>query len=252
MFIEQNTDGVQPKIDQVLIIDLVYTTESGDTLFSSMQQNRTYMRTLNNPAHPGGSIEDALSMMHVGDSAVFRIDAYNFYKYSEHQEILPKIVNKGDKLLFYIRLKEIVLTDDFSTQLVSKYHSSEEMELELLDAYLERTNVNTPPINKGLYFVSLEKGYGKRPAKGDVLKVHYSGSFIDGKPFDSSYGKNPYSFVMGSGQVIEGWEIGIAMMQEGESARLIIPSSLAYGAEGKGEILPYSTLVFDVELISVQ
>ena len=251
-FVDFNKDAVISSIGDVLAIDLIITNEKGDTLFNSFSQNRKYLRVLKEAAHQNGSIEDALSMMHLNDSAVFRIDAYNFYKYSEGQEILPANIKKGEKVLMFIKLNEIIKSNDYSGQLENKYHDSEETEMELLQNYLQLTNITKSALPSGLYYVKLEDGNGKRPAKGSIVKVHYSGAFIDGKPFETSYDKEPYKFLLGSGNVIQGWEEGIAMMQEGEKARLIIPSKLAYGAEGRGEILPYSTLIFDVELISVQ
>jgi FKBP-type peptidyl-prolyl cis-trans isomerase FkpA len=250
-FINHNKDAAQTKKNDVLLIDLIYTSESGDTLFSSFEQNRDYLRKLEEPRHPGGSFEDALAMMHLGDSAIFRIDAYNFFKYSERQEILPKGIEKGDKILFYVKLKEILKTDDYSEHLVSKYHKNEEIELELLHDYLDRTNVKNDPLPNGVYYVKLSDGTGKKPENGSVVKIHYSGYFIDGKPFDTSYGKSPFKFVVGQEQVIKGLDEGIKQMQEGEKARLIIPSKLAYGEKGTEGILPVSTLIFEIELISV-
>jgi len=250
-FIIHNKDAAQSKKDDVLVLDIIWTTENGDTLFTSFEQNRDYLRKLEEPRHQGGSLEDALAMMHLGDSAIFKIDAYNFYKYSEKQESLPKKLKEGDKIIFYIKLREILKTNDYSNHLVNKYHKDQEIELELLNDYLERTNVKSPPLPNGVYYVKLSEGTGDKPTDGSIVKIHYSGYFIDGKPFDTSYGKNPYKFIVGQSQVIEGLDEGIKQMQEGEKARLIIPSKLAYGDKGSDGILPYSTLVFEIELISV-
>lgn len=84
--------------------------------------------------------------------------------------------------------------------------------------------------------------------------MHYKGTLLDGTPFDSSYDRGePIEFVLGQGMVIPGWEEGIAMMNEGGKAKLIIPSKLAYGPNQRGNVIkPYSTLVFEVELIEVK
>ena len=84
--------------------------------------------------------------------------------------------------------------------------------------------------------------------------MHYTGTLLNGKKFDSSRdnGGKPFEFELGKGQVIKGWDEGIAMMKKGGKAILIIPSSIAYGDSDKGIITPYSTLVFDVELMDVK
>ncbi|HRW68136.1 FKBP-type peptidyl-prolyl cis-trans isomerase, partial [Lentimicrobium sp.] len=89
------------------------------------------------------------------------------------------------------------------------------------------------------------------PVAGKTVKVHYTGTLLDGTKFDSSVDRGqPFEFVLGQGQVIQGWDEGIAMMKKGGKARLIIPSAIAYGENGRMPTIPPSaTLIFDVELI---
>ena len=97
----------------------------------------------------------------------------------------------------------------------------------------------------------LSPGTGPNPKSGQVVKVHYTGRLTDGTKFDSSVDRNePFEFVLGQGQVIEGWDRGLAQMQKGEKARLTIPPEMGYGPQGyPGVIPPNATLVFEVELI---
>jgi FKBP-type peptidyl-prolyl cis-trans isomerase FkpA len=99
----------------------------------------------------------------------------------------------------------------------------------------------------------LVPGHGAAPKTGDTVSVHYTGWLTDGKKFDSSVDRNePFSFVLGTGQVIQGWDEGVAAMKIGEKARLTIPGEKAYGAQGyPGLIPPNATLIFEVELISI-
>jgi FKBP-type peptidyl-prolyl cis-trans isomerase len=99
----------------------------------------------------------------------------------------------------------------------------------------------------------LISGSGSAPRKGERVTVHYTGWLTDGTKFDSSVDRDePFSFVLGEGQVIAGWDQGVAQMKTGDKVKLTIPPELAYGREGyPGAIPPNSTLVFEVELISV-
>jgi FKBP-type peptidyl-prolyl cis-trans isomerase len=102
----------------------------------------------------------------------------------------------------------------------------------------------------GLQYRELTAGTGKQPGPTSMVTVHYKGTFINGKEFDSSYGRGqPISFPLNG--VIAGWTEGLQMMREGGKAELVIPQDLAYGA-GRPGIPPYQTLVFQVELIKVQ
>ncbi len=103
----------------------------------------------------------------------------------------------------------------------------------------------------GLYYVPVVTNTaGVRATVGKTVYVRYVGRFIDGKVFDSS-GTAPFAFVLGRGNVIPGWDEGIALMHKGEKAKLLIPSALAYGPSGRGSIPPYTVLWFDVELMDV-
>src|SRR5262249_18444974 len=99
----------------------------------------------------------------------------------------------------------------------------------------------------------LVTGKGPTPKKGETVTVHYTGWLTDGSKFDSSVDRDePFSFVLGTGQVIAGWDLGVAKMNVGDKAKLTIPPNLAYGEGGyPGAIPPSATLIFEVELLGI-
>jgi FKBP-type peptidyl-prolyl cis-trans isomerase len=105
-----------------------------------------------------------------------------------------------------------------------------------------------------LQIEKLTDGNGHTPQQGQTVTVHYTGRFTDGNKFDSSVDRNePFNFVLGAGQVIAGWDLGVAQMKVGDKVKLTIPPQLAYGADGyPGAIPPNSTLVFEVELLGIE
>jgi peptidylprolyl isomerase len=113
-------------------------------------------------------------------------------------------------------------------------------------------NVVTTP--SGLKYVELAQGKdGATPQKGQTVTVHYTGTLEDGTQFDSSRDRNqPFSFKIGIGQVIKGWDEGLSTMKIGDRRKLIIPSELGYGSRGAGSAIPpNATLLFDVELLGI-
>jgi peptidyl-prolyl cis-trans isomerase A (cyclophilin A) len=122
------------------------------------------------------------------------------------------------------------------------------------EAKMEQLAAGFDKTESGLRYKMIQKGEGKRAEAGKTVSVHYEGSLENGKVFDSSYPrKKPIEFKLGVGQVIEGWDEGIALLQVGDKARFVIPSDLGYGPSGAGGVIPpNATLVFDVELMDVK
>jgi peptidylprolyl isomerase len=116
------------------------------------------------------------------------------------------------------------------------------------------SEANAVTTASGLKYIELQEGTGATPQTGQTVEVHYVGTLENGTKFDSSRDRSKaFSFKIGTGQVIKGWDEGLSTMKVGGRRQLIIPSELGYGARGAGGVIPpNSTLIFDVELISVK
>lgn len=112
---------------------------------------------------------------------------------------------------------------------------------------------NIIELQGGLKLYDLVVGTGKEAQNGDTLSTHYVGTLEDETVFDSSYDRGqPLQFVLGSGQLIQGWELGLVGMKEGGKRKLIIPPTLGYGSKGAGGVIPSNaTLLFEIELINI-
>lgn len=129
---------------------------------------------------------------------------------------------------------------------LAKEKAEQEKELDKVATGFEKTD-------SGLRYKIIQKGDGQKADKGQKVSVHYEGALLNGQVFDSSYKrKEPIDFQLGVGQVIPGWDEGIALLKVGDKARFVIPSNLAYGSAGAGGVIPpNATLLFDVELMKV-
>lgn len=251
--------GERAELMSILSMDMVYRLQDS-VLFDSKVTGMPMYLELSEPQYPG-DIYEALAMMAVGDSATFIIDAADFFTMTVGMPELPYFINHGDRLFFDVKLNKVMDEEGFMEEqnriaeqriLESEQRAADEDGI--LDQYLIDEGIDKQPLPSGLYFIERRQGDGAKAEPGKTVSVHYEGRLIDGTVFDSSYERgSPLEFVVGTGQVIPGWDEGIGRMRVGGQATLIIPSFLGYGERGAGQLIPpFSTLVFDVELIDVK
>jgi len=247
-FFSSNTDSVQPKSGDFITMSMTYGLQD-----SILVDARTATRPMQliDPQYKG-DIFEAIAMMHKGDSASFILSADSFFLRTSGMRQLPPFIDSGSMLYFNLRLDNIQNEEQLRNEDMKRMAKMQEEEISKMQTYLDDNNISVEPTSSGLYYIIQSKGKGRQAKAGDKVKVHYTGKFLDGTKFDSSHDRNqPIEFELGKGRVIRGWDEGIALMKKGEKATLVIPSSIAYGPSGRQGIPPYSTLVFDVELLDI-
>ena len=208
-----------------------------------------------------GDLYEGFRMMHVGDSMSFMINSDSTFRKQFRAPILPDFVSPDVFLRWEVVVDEAYTQEEFTK--IQEAIAQKQMEAaaakqqaadDEFQAYLEANGIKAQPTESGLVYVCTKKGKGPKPGYKQMVKVHYTGRLLNGTVFDSSVERGePIEFQLGVGQVIPGWDEGIALMSKGEKGILYIPSKLAYGPRQAGELItPYSNLIFDVELVDFQ
>ena len=263
--IHEDVDGPVPQPGEYIYFH--YQVRNGDSIYYASREmgmeEPPYMQIPINPA-PDRQIpppEEVLMMMSVGDSATFEI----------RLDTLPEKPQgfEDADIIFYDVVATDIKSQEAYNEIVAKQREEAAVrrqaaqgrltEVETLAAgiladytskKLDSKMQSTP---SGLKYVIHEEGTGAQAVQGSMVSVQYYGMLTDGSMFDNSFQRGEaYPFRLGVGQVIPGWDEGIALLKEGAKATLFVPSTLGYGDQGSGPIPPDSELVFYVELEKVQ
>ncbi|SFQ56338.1 FKBP-type peptidyl-prolyl cis-trans isomerase [Hymenobacter arizonensis] len=239
-----------------------------------------------------GAPDEALSLLQPGDSGVFRFQVDSLIKPSSGQPVPPFLKRGGNVVMMYVattpklitqeeaqamqpelqkramasQMKQRMASPEYAKQMKeqadaqAKAMAAPEVVAQLkkddaiLQEYAKKNSLTVQKLPSGVYYQVLKPGTGPKPQPGQTVSVNYNGTLLSGKLFDSSdkAGK-PIDFPIGQGAVIPGWDQGIAQLNKGSKAILLIPSSLAYGTRGAGADIPADApLRFEVELVDIQ
>lgn len=251
--IHETKEGARKvKEGDILTLNLVYKNSDDSIVFNTTERGGGMQLKVEKSIYKG-DISEGFLMLSLGDSASFITSADSFFQ-KIVMSPLPPFIKPNTNLTFELRLTDISTLEELQAKAKEEAAKMADVENENIKNYLSENNITTPPMQSGLYYIELKKGKGAKAEAGKTVKVHYTGTILDGTKFDSSLDRNePFEFLLGQGGVIQGWEEGIAYMQAGGKAKLIIPSFLAYGAQERGPVIkPFSTLVFEVELLDVK
>jgi FKBP-type peptidyl-prolyl cis-trans isomerase len=209
------------------------------------------------PPQFNGDLAEGFTMMTAGDSAVFRVPVDSMQKNSPQP--LPEWMPKGAKIQYEIKLVSVKTQEQMQKDQQEHEGKQKATDDKLLQEYFKKNNIkDVKKTASGLYYKITAPGTGEFPKNGQNVTVNYTGKTTDGNAFDSNVDPKfqhvqPFSFPLGQGRVIKGWDEGVALIKKGGKATLYIPSGLAYGERSPSPSIPADAiLIFDVEVTDVQ
>lgn len=247
----RSSDGAKPETGDVMVMDIAYYTPSDSLLFDSRKIRDSFTVVTVDPTFIGG-LEEGFRMMSVGDSALFKVRADSLYKVT-FKTNYPEYLKPGDEIRFRVLLKNIIKKSLLDSLAREQDVELRRQEFARLDQWLEESKMEVMPTQNGAYLSIVEPGTGPFPQPGDTILVRYTGKLLDGTVFDQTKENDPpLQFILGQNMVIRGWEECMPLLNKNTVARMIIPSDLAYGAQTVGVLKPYSTLLFEVEIVEIK
>jgi FKBP-type peptidyl-prolyl cis-trans isomerase FkpA len=261
----RNSNGEKPANGNYLYLNMDYYDENDSLLFTYRDKGiPVTIQYIDSVWDHNGQIYEGLKKLNVGDSAIFKVNCENLYLVSFRGSI-PYGLDPKSEITFYIGVENKSTAEEFRLWYANLILKKEEEtrnkkeqqlfeDIAIIDEFMEMHGLIPLEHELGLRYIILEEGDGQKPSKGDHVTIHFRGELLDGSIIDSSYDhKAPIDFILGSGAVIEGWEIGIPLMSKGARYTFYIPSTLAYGEAGYGNLIkPNSILVYEIELLDIE
>lgn len=244
--------NLKPEYGNLLLINTRYETQEGSILLQSKPEDPMPVLYNDQTKSEAGLLKEVLDNLKIGDSVYFEIPTKDLFEVTFNVAV-PDSLDPNDNLKFYMGLESQMTENEYRAYVVAKElelaepnFQKEESEL---DQYIRELGKQTEKMDVGIYYTVLEKGSDVKIENGDYIDVRYKGMLLNGKEFDSGV----YSFNVGNEEVIKGWDYAFKEFSEGTRATLYIPSRFAYGSRGSGRAIPpFSTLVFDVEVLEVK
>ena len=262
----QKSDGETPVDSLISMFRIKYTTEEGEVMVDADEP--IPLKIDPNDTANQGELLEILTKLRTGDSVGFELVASGLFE-KTFRAPLPDSIAPDSKIKFQIAYVDQLTEQGYFDMVAKKAEEVAARQIvtdnEILDSYLVENTIEASKTESGLRYVITEEGDGFKPQDGETVSVNYTGWTLNGDYFDSNskeiaiekglYDERrepyaPYTFTLGQGEVIKGWDEGIALLNEGGKARIYVPSTLAYGSRDRSPIIrANSILVFDVELV---
>lgn len=263
MFIHKG-EGELPEEGDIVSYNMTYKNEKDSILFQSTIGQPAMVPCNMQQWDNMGPLYKAFQIIREGDSVLIKIPTKTLFAESFKAPIPPEFDSEGE-ITFCIGASKIMteaeaqveaqkMRERQQAEMLAASEGQMNKDIEIIEEFLKENNITAQSTESGLRYVIETEGTGNYPQPGDNVKVHYTGTLLDGTKFDSSYDRNePLPFPIGRGQVIPGWDEGIALLKPGGKGTLYIPSPLAYGPRGAGGVIkPNSVLKFEVELVEIE
>lgn len=261
-YIEEGS-GETIKQGEVVVYNMTYMNENDSILFASTSTQPVMFPCDTAQWNQMGILYKAFAMIKEGDSILIKIPTNQLFAESFKAPV-PPYLNPEGEITFCVGAKSYLteaeaqaeaqkMREKQQAEMLAASGEQMDKDIEIIDQYLKDNNIAAQSTESGLRYVIDVEGSGNNPESGQNVFVHYTGTLLDGKKFDSSHDRGePLDFPIGQGQVIPGWDEGIALLKKGGKGTLYIPSPLAYGPRGAGaDIPPNAVLKFEVELVDV-
>ncbi len=255
--------GEKLKLNDVVTFQFIQKNYKDSVLFSTYIAGHPVQAQIV-PSKGVADLMEIFPLLAVKDSVLIKVPADSIF--AGHEDARPAFLPKGSDVTFILKIEKAQTLNEAIAERNAEIDKVKVAEKADAARYITAHKLIVKTTPSGLKYVITKPSAKPKPLKGDTLLVNYAGRTTDGKLFDSSIesvAKNgglqqpgrtyePLQVIVGSGSVIPGWDEGLLLLTEGSKATFIIPSSLAYGEQGMGDIKPYSTLIFDIELVKVK
>jgi FKBP-type peptidyl-prolyl cis-trans isomerase len=243
---------IKPVAGDLIKTVLVYTNHRDSVIYDSRISRPENVMELLAPTFKGG-LEEGMLMMAVGDSAIFRVSADSIYT-KTFKAAMPRYVKKGTKMTFRIKLLGVKPKELIETRTPEEIERDNEArrlaEPDRIKEFVNLNGIAIAPEESGLYYLEREAGKGLAVSTSSKVKVTYHCTTLDGVTIDKQ--SNPIEIDMSQGKITKGMEEGLLKMSMGTKATLIIPSALAFGKRKIASVQPYTTLIYDIEVVEVR
>jgi len=256
--------GDKIKVNDVITLQVIQKTDKDSVLSSTY----TVGHPVKIQVQPSQSLTDLMEIFPLltsGDSVLVKIPTDSVFK--GHEDKRPPFLPTGTYINFLIKIVQVQSLTDAIAERNAELAKVKAAEVVQENKYIADNKMVVKTTPSGLKYIITKASLKPKPLNGDTVRVNYTGKLLSGQVFDSSIAAvaqqaglqqpgrtyEPIKFALGKSEVIKGWDEGLLLLNEGAKATFIIPSSLAYGEQGGGDVIPpFSTLVFNVELVSVK
>jgi FKBP-type peptidyl-prolyl cis-trans isomerase FkpA len=283
--VKDSTGGKDVEVGGVALVQMSYTNEK-DTFSTAKHNYGNPIDILVMESPFKGSLEEGLTLLSEGDSAIFQVSSDSLYEKRFNIQ-LPEEIKPGSFTTFNVKVvkvyskaeidverekyatqqkemnkQQMAMVDEYVSKMLDSAQVKAQMSKDnaLIDKKLKENNQKAQKTKYGVSYLITKDEDSPLISKGDTVTVEYTGKLLDGTTFDSSVGRDPFTVVVGLGRVIPGWDDALQVLGKGDKATIYIPSPLAYGKTGIADpankdkyLIPQNApLVFEIEVLDVK